>query len=163
MTKYELLSLSDEDLLRQCRFEARRGTGPGGQKRNKTSTATRVTHEPTGLTATDDVTRSQHQNLSHALMKLRCEIAVKMPIEEGETVPEIPLEPVPKSTRPEFALWLARIFDALQANEFKMSECAMALGLASGAQLTRMLAKDDLAWQKLAEARQRLKLPPLHK
>ncbi|MCQ2397098.1 MAG: peptide chain release factor-like protein [Lentisphaeria bacterium] len=163
MKKYELLSLSDEELLRQCRFEARRGTGPGGQKRNKTSTATRVTHEPTGLTATDDVTRSQHQNLAHALMKLRCEIAVKMPAEADENAPEIPLDAIPKATRPEFAIWLAKIFDALQAHDFNMAESANALGLSSGAQLTRLLSKEDLAWQKLAEARQRLKLPPLHK
>ncbi len=162
MTKYELLTLSDEELVKQCRFEARRGTGPGGQKRNKTSTAARVTHEATGLTATDDVTRSQHQNLAHALFKLRCEIAVKMARVEDEAIPEIPLDPTPKSGTARFALWLARIFDAFQAHGFQLSESAASLGL-SGSQLTRMLAKDDLAWQKLAEARQRLQLPPLHK
>lgn len=162
MTKYELLSLTDEELLKQCRFEARRGTGPGGQKRNKTSTAARVTHEPTGLSATDDVTRSQHQNLAHALFKLRCEIAVKMPLAEGEVLPEIPLDPTPKSGTARFALWLARIFDAFRVHDFKLTDSAVSLGM-TGAQLTRMLAKDDLAWQKLSEARQRLQLPPLHK
>ena len=42
--KYELLALSDEELMKECRFDAMRGTGPGGQKRNKTSSAARVTH-----------------------------------------------------------------------------------------------------------------------
>lgn len=162
MNKYDLLKMSDAELLKQCRFEARRGTGPGGQKRNKTSTAARVTHEPSGLSATDDVTRSQHQNLAHALWKLRCEMAVKLPLAEGESTPEIPLEPVPRSSSPAFAPWLGRIFDALRANGFQLAATAAALGCSSS-QLTKLLSKDDFVWQKLAEARQKLQLPPLHR
>ena len=162
MNKYYLLTLSDTELLKQCRFEARRGTGPGGQKRNKTSTAARVTHEASGLSATDDVTRSQHQNLAHALWKLRCEMAVKLPLAEGESIPEIPLEPIPKSSSPAFALWLGRIFDALQANGFQLVPAASALGCTSS-QLTKLLGKEDFVWQKFAEARQKLQLPPLHR
>ena len=94
--KYELLALSDEELMKECRFDAMRGTGPGGQKRNKTSSAARVTHLESGLSAFDDVTRSQHQNLKHALDKLRGEIAVNLLPGEGEPTPGIPLAPVPK-------------------------------------------------------------------
>lgn len=154
--------MSDDDLLRQCRFEACRGVGPGGQKRNKTSTAARVTHLESGLSAWDDATRSQHQNLRHALRKLRCEMAVNLRPGEGEAAPEIPLSPVPKQGSTEFLLWMGRLFDALSNAEFQMTVAAEALGC-SASQLTRLLGKDDLAWQKLAEARQKRQLPPLHK
>ena len=77
-TRDEWLALDDEVLLRQCRCEAVRGTGPGGQKRNKTSTAIRLTHLPSGLAVTDDVSRSQHQNRDSALRKLRLQIALEL-------------------------------------------------------------------------------------
>ncbi|MYJ01125.1 MAG: peptide chain release factor-like protein, partial [Chloroflexi bacterium] len=43
------LALPDEELLAQCRFERFRVSGPGGQHRNKTDSAVRLTHEPTGV------------------------------------------------------------------------------------------------------------------
>lgn len=162
MKKYSLLAMSDDELLRQCRFEACRGVGPGGQKRNKTSSAARVTHLESGLSAWDDVTRSQHQNLHHALRKLRWEMAVELRPEDGGGAPEIPLSPVPKQSSPAFCLWLGRIFDALHDAEFQMAPAAERLGC-SASQLARLLGKDDLAWQKLAEQRQKRQLPPLHR
>ena len=42
------LDLKEEILLKDCRFEAFRGPGPGGQKRNKTSNSIRLTHLPSG-------------------------------------------------------------------------------------------------------------------
>ena len=79
MTRDELLALSAEELLRQCRCDTFRGVGPGGQKRNKTSSAARVVHLESGLAALDDTTRSQHQNLARALNKLRLLLAVHLP------------------------------------------------------------------------------------
>lgn len=34
-----------------CKVETMRGTGPGGQHRNKTDSAVRITHLPTGVSA----------------------------------------------------------------------------------------------------------------
>ena len=62
---------TDEDLLRQCRFEAFRASGPGGQHVNKTESAVRLTHLPSGLTVTARATRSQYRNKQLCLEKLR--------------------------------------------------------------------------------------------
>jgi peptide chain release factor 1 len=51
-------------LLPEAELEiaTQRGSGPGGQHRNKVETAVRITHVPTGLSVYLDGGRSQHQN-----------------------------------------------------------------------------------------------------
>ena len=160
--KYPLLALPDGQLLGQCRFEACRGTGPGGQKRNKTSTAARVTHEATGISVWDDTTRSQHQNLRLALRRLRWELAVFLPPEVGELPPGIPLSPVPGESSPQYPLWLGKVFDALRRGEYNIASAAADLGC-TPSRLLRLMGREPFAWQKLAEERQRRQLPPLHR
>ena len=45
-----------------CRFDYFRGTGKGGQKRNKTSSGVRCIHIASGAIGVSDDTRSQHDN-----------------------------------------------------------------------------------------------------
>lgn len=52
------------------KIEFMRGTGPGGQHRNKTDSACRVTHLPTGITAYADE-RSQHTSKRKALDEVK--------------------------------------------------------------------------------------------
>ena len=66
-----LLPESDEELLRECLMDTFRSSGPGGQHVNKTESAVRLKHLPTGLVVTSRVERSQHQNKAHCLRKLR--------------------------------------------------------------------------------------------
>ena len=51
-------------------FQAMRASGPGGQHVNKTDSAVRATHRPTGLVATAQEQRSQHANRKLAKLKL---------------------------------------------------------------------------------------------
>lgn len=52
-----------------------RGSGPGGQRRNKTSNACRIKHLPTGHTTQATEHRSQEQNRKAAFHKL-CDILI---------------------------------------------------------------------------------------
>jgi protein subunit release factor B len=66
-----LLPESDEELLRECELETFRASGPGGQHVNKTESAVRLKHLPSGLAVTSREERSQHRNKAICLQKLR--------------------------------------------------------------------------------------------
>jgi protein subunit release factor B len=65
---------SDDDLLRQCQVETFRASGPGGQHVNKTESAVRLRHLPSGVVVTSQQERSQHRNKANCLQKLRDKI-----------------------------------------------------------------------------------------
>ena len=62
--------LTEDQLLAQCEVDTYRASGPGGQKRNKTSSAVRLRHLPTGLIVIAEESRSQHENKAKALKRL---------------------------------------------------------------------------------------------
>jgi protein subunit release factor A len=65
------LALPDELLMAECRVDVFVGGGPGGQHRNTTESAIRLTHAPTGVSVTATERRSQLQNRGVALERLR--------------------------------------------------------------------------------------------
>jgi protein subunit release factor B len=66
-----ILPESDDDLLGECEVETFRASGPGGQHVNKTESAVRLRHLPSGVVVTSQQERSQHRNKALSLQKLR--------------------------------------------------------------------------------------------
>ena len=73
------VEINDDDL----RIDTYRSSGAGGQHINKTDSAVRMVHKPTGLVATCQNGRSQHENREEALRILKSRLYQQM-IEEQE-------------------------------------------------------------------------------
>ena len=76
MARRDQWLLCDETaLLKDCRVDTYKSPGPGGQRKNKVATAVRLVHEPSGMSAQGQQTRSQQRNKTLALRNLRMHIA----------------------------------------------------------------------------------------
>ncbi len=89
MVGRDYLALDDQALLAQCDVHTYRASGPGGQHRNKVSSAVRLRHRPSGISAHADQSRSQHDNKRLALRRLRMKIACSLRggLDPAEPVP----------------------------------------------------------------------------
>lgn len=148
-TIQDILALSDEALLAQCDRHTYKSSGPGGQHRNKTLSAVRLLHRPTGILAHGDDSRSQHQNRQLALRRLRMNIACRL---RTAIDPAGPLPPVvagcaftarggpAKGTRRmeigprDERFWpvAAFLLDLLDACGGRLSDAASILGISTG-------------------------------
>jgi hypothetical protein len=139
------------DLLKDCRVDTYKSSGPGGQRKNKVETAVRLVHEPSGVSAQGQQTRSQSQNKSLALKNLRMHIACacRTPqdlskLEILDEIAECFQQPGKKARNPQakarLALatgnkmfWPAAAFvlDVLDAAEGQLSQASGAIGVST--------------------------------
>jgi hypothetical protein len=168
--------LTDAQLLAQCAVDTYRASGPGGQKRNKTSSAVRLRHPPTGLIVIAEESRSQHENRAKALKRMRQALYLKL---RDPLTPDA-LTPETLTARPDYGpardgegrLHLGRkdarfwpavgvVLDVLMAVEGRVSDAAEALGV-STANLIDFLQTEDKVWEQVNQMRGRFGHKPLH-
>lgn len=154
--------LSEDQLLAQCEVDTYRASGPGGQKRNKTSSAVRLRHPPTGLLVIAEESRSQHENKARALKRLWQALFLHLrdPLAESDRTPEA------IGTHPDFAAACGRdgrlqitpknqhfwpavgiVLDVLTACESRVAETAALLGTSTG-NLIDFLQQEPKVWQE---------------
>ena len=148
--------LDDDALAGQCRVTFGRGSGPGGQHRNKVETAAFVTHLPTGVKATARERRSQAQNRHVAQQRLRMKLAITVRTRirmnryrpsslwvrrrQGKTLPV-------NARNRDFPALLAEAMDVIAAMTFDVGGAAGVLGVTMS-QLAKLLGREPkaLAW-----------------
>jgi hypothetical protein len=167
--------LGDAALLAQCAVDTYRASGPGGQKRNKTSSAVRLRHLPSGLLVIAEESRSQHENKARALRRLRQALYLKLreEVAPGERAPEalaVRAEIVaargsdgrfrPERKAPHYWPAVGVVLDLLVAMGGRVSEAADVLAT-STANLTDFLREDDKVWEQVNQVRSRFGHKPL--
>lgn len=145
----DTLLLDDHALLAQCEKHVYKSSGPGGQHRNKVSSAVRLRHAPTGISAHGDDSRSQHENLRLALRRLRMNLACQLrrAIDTAQPPPAVVTEctfvarggPAKGRRRLEVGqrdqrFWAvaAAVLDAMDRFEGRLSDTAAYLGISTG-------------------------------
>ncbi len=155
-------AFSEEQLLADCEIKRTRGSGPGGQHRNKVETAIVITHRPTGTTSHASERRSQLANRSVAVERLRISLAIHCRSDVSAT--RQPGERWASRTKSgkisvsqshfDFAALLAEAMDFITSEEFNVSQAAKRLNV-STSQLIRFLKVEPNAFQFVNSQRQK--------
>lgn len=167
----DLLDLDDETLMQYCQQETYKASGPGGQHRNKTDSAVRISLLDRSVVALCADHRSQHRNRTEALRRLRAAIAIeiRLPLnpqerlkqwEESSKKWEESWKLGKKDRR--YARFLAHLLDVLAFHEWAIGLSADRLGVSTG-KLVRTLSRDPHAWNAVNQARSKRNLVNLRR
>jgi hypothetical protein len=154
----EWATASDAVLLAACEIDTYRASGPGGQKRNKTSSAVRLRHIPTGLIVIAEESRSQHENKAKALRRLRQAFHLELREPGPFTAESLAVDAVLLAIKDaegrvdvsprNAAFWPAAglILDVFESMQAQVSTAAEMIGV-STANLVDFLQSDPKLWQ----------------
>jgi len=158
LTRDDFLDMDDETLLRHCREECFRASGPGGQHRNKTDSAVRLSVLNGSIVALCAEHRSQHRNRAEALRCLRSVLALelRMPIEQSKDERWSGAWKLGKKDR-RYAPFMAHILDVLSRYDWAVGLAAEALGTSTG-KLIRALSRDPHLWNAVNKERAKMGL-----
>ncbi|MDR2555748.1 MAG: hypothetical protein LBC64_10020 [Fibromonadaceae bacterium] len=141
-----LLKLSDSEFLKECEVSAYKGSGPGGQHRNKTNSGVKLKirgGESASLESYSCDDRSSHINKLLALKKLRLKIALQIREEPTQQIP-FPFPGTGGKISQDNALYpqfIADILDRINFCKGDLSETAKIWGLSKSA-LNKIIIQD---------------------
>jgi RF-1 domain len=170
MNRAQWTALNDTQLLAQCEVDTYRASGPGGQKRNKTSSAVRIRHLPSGLIVIAEESRSQHENRARALKRLKQSFFLKLrelvdvsTISHGDEIKSVrSLSGKIDLGRKDPRYWpvVGIVLDVLETCEARVSDAAKAIGVSTG-NLIDFLETEPKVWEHANQMRQRFGHKPL--
>jgi len=162
----ERLDFDDARLVGECDVQIYKASGPGGQHRNKVSSAVRLCHRASGLVAIGSESRSQHENKARAIRRLReaFALAVRVPVSTDfvwpDTVEIANARLRVNEKNPAYHHVVAIVLDAFAQQGGKLKEAAAELKLTPSG-LVKFLWEHRKAWREVAQMRARAGLGSL--
>ena len=161
-------AIPPERLLAECDLRQLRRSGPGGQHRNKVETAVVLRHRPTGVKAEANERRSQAENRTVAIRRLRLKLALEVRLSRD---PDDTPSPLWQSrchrggvsvnpSHDDFPAILAEALDVIAAHNADVKEAAAALGC-TASQLIKLVKKELRALALVNQRRRQQDLHPL--
>lgn len=161
-------AISEAALVAECRLGKGKGSGPGGQHRNKVETLVEITHLPTGLHVHAGERRSAVENKAVAIRRMRLLLATehRLPVPIGEIGSELWKSRVSggriacNPDHADYPAMLAEAMDVLFAMKLDPRRAAVRLAC-TASQLTKLIKDHPPAFVAVNAARREREMHPL--